>query len=109
MDNRAPVKFVLEFEQISMIGTAMNLTKIAAVMFFSMICAAQAAPPKGLYGKTITITWNETRSQRDGHSGPFKPVSIPFFQRLLHQHRRPRFHFARQPRAAPGEVSDRPT
>jgi hypothetical protein len=40
-------------------------------------CAAQAAP-KELYGKSVTVSWLETRSQRDGQSGPFKPVGLPF-------------------------------
>jgi hypothetical protein len=59
------------------IGAAMNLTRITAAIFFAMTCAAQAAP-KELYGKSITVSWNETRSQRDGQSGPFQSVSIPF-------------------------------
>src|SRR4051812_7853025 len=66
----------------------MNLKAIAAANFAVMTCgavifagmtsAAMAAPPKELYGKSVTISWNETRSQRDGQSGPFKPVSIPY-------------------------------
>jgi len=38
-----------------------------------------AAAPGGLIGKSITINWNETRSQRDvGVESAFHPVSIPF-------------------------------
>jgi hypothetical protein len=38
------------------------------------------AAPQGLYGKSISISWNETRSQRDGQAGQFRPVSIPYVQ-----------------------------
>lgn len=44
----------------------------------AMTCAAQAAPPKELYGKSITVSWLETRSQREGQSGTFKPIGLPF-------------------------------
>lgn len=47
-------------------------------IFFAMTCGAQAASPKELYGKSITVSWLETRSQRDGQSGPFKPVGLPY-------------------------------
>jgi hypothetical protein len=50
----------------------------AALLIFVIWPAMAGAAPQGLYGKSITISWNETRSQRDGQSGPFRPVSIPF-------------------------------
>lgn len=61
----------------------MNFSTAAAAMFFAIASAmtgpAQAAPPKQLYGKSITVSWTETRSQRDSQAGPaFKPVGIPF-------------------------------
>ncbi len=38
-----------------------------------------AATPGALIGKSITVSWNETRSQRDvGVETAFHPVSIPF-------------------------------
>jgi hypothetical protein len=43
-----------------------------------LMSSAVAAPPKQLYGKSATISWLETRSQRDGQSGPFKPVGLPY-------------------------------
>jgi hypothetical protein len=43
-----------------------------------MSTAGYAATPQALYGKSITVSWLETRSQRDGQSGPFKPIGLPF-------------------------------
>jgi hypothetical protein len=41
-------------------------------------CAAAAAPSQ-LYGKSVTVNWSETRSQRAvGQEPAFHPVSIPF-------------------------------
>ena len=40
--------------------------------------ATAVAAPQGLYGKTVTISWNEARSQRDGQAGPYTATSIPF-------------------------------
>jgi hypothetical protein len=56
----------------------MKSTALAASLFFALSCAAHAAPPKQLYGKSVTVSWNEARSQRDGQAGPFKMVSIPY-------------------------------
>jgi hypothetical protein len=61
----------------------MKSIKMTTAMFltttFAMTCAANAAAPKELYGKSITVSWLETRSQRDSQAGPtFKPVGIPF-------------------------------
>jgi hypothetical protein len=52
-----------------------------------MICAAlialvastsgARAAPQSLYGKTLRVAWNETRSQRVRGEGEFKSVSIP--------------------------------
>jgi hypothetical protein len=36
------------------------------------------AAPQALYGKSVAVSWNETRSQRIGQDGAFKPVSIPY-------------------------------
>ncbi|MBI3699470.1 MAG: hypothetical protein HY242_03370 [Afipia sp.] len=60
----------------------MNFITTTAATFAAAcltISAAQAAPPKELYGKSITVSWLETRSQRDSQAGPeFKSVGIPF-------------------------------
>lgn len=60
----------------------MNFNTTTAAAFAAIASAmtgpAHAAPPKELYGKSITVSWLETRSQRDGQSGPFKPVGLPF-------------------------------
>ena len=55
----------------------MRSAKIAALAYLALTSTAFAAP-QGLFGKSITIAWNETRSQRIGESGPFRPVSIPY-------------------------------
>jgi len=55
----------------------MRTATIAALAYLALTSMAFTAP-QGLFGKSITVTWNETRSQRDGQSGPFKPVSIPY-------------------------------
>lgn len=39
---------------------------------------AAAAAPDALTGKSVTVSWNETRSQRDVGEAAFKPVSIPY-------------------------------
>ena len=47
---------------------------------FALWPAIASAAPQGLYGKSITVSWNETRSQRDGQAGAFRQVSIPYVQ-----------------------------
>jgi len=56
----------------------MRVLPTTILVFLALMTAAPAAPPKELYGKSITVSWLETRSQRDGQSGPFKPVGLPF-------------------------------
>jgi hypothetical protein len=52
---------------------------IGAVALVCLPFAAEAAAPNALIGKSVTVTWNETRSQRDvGVESAFHPVSIPF-------------------------------
>ena len=48
---------------------------LIAVTFVPL--AAQAAP-QGLYGKTVKVTWTETRSQRNPGETSFHPVGLPF-------------------------------
>ena len=38
---------------------------------------ANAAPPSGLYGKSVIVGWTETRSQRNPGDQAFRPMSIP--------------------------------
>lgn len=45
-----------------------------AVFWPSMAGAA----PQGLFGKSVTVTWTETRSQRGAGETAFRPVSLPF-------------------------------
>jgi hypothetical protein len=39
--------------------------------------SAALAAPQSMYGKTLRVTWNESRSQRVRGEGEFKAVSIP--------------------------------
>jgi hypothetical protein len=49
-----------------------------------LVAAAVAVPvsaraaPSQLYGKAVTVSWSETRSQRAAGEPAFHPVSIPF-------------------------------
>lgn len=44
-----------------------------------MLPAGANAAPSGLYGKSVRVSWTETRSQRAvGQQPAFQPVSIPF-------------------------------
>jgi hypothetical protein len=36
------------------------------------------AAPQSFYGKTLRVSWTETRSQRSAGDTAFKPVSLPF-------------------------------
>jgi len=57
----------------------MRVLHLAILLSCALPSAAFAAAPKQLYGKSITVSWLETRSQRDSQAGPtFKPVGIPF-------------------------------
>ncbi len=56
----------------------MRKTIIAATALVICLPAAAVAAPKGLYGKSATVTWTESRSQRQAGETAFKPVSLPF-------------------------------
>jgi hypothetical protein len=51
-------------------------TCIALISLIASTSGAIAAP-QSLYGKTLRVTWNESRSQRVQGEGEFKSVSIP--------------------------------
>jgi hypothetical protein len=53
-----------------------KLMGIALVGFIASTSGVLAAP-QSLYGKTLRVTWNESRSQRVQGGGEFKAVSIP--------------------------------
>src|SRR5471030_1278540 len=53
-----------------------KFTCIALIGLISSTSGAMAAP-QSLYGKTLRVTWNESRSQRVQGEGAFKAVSIP--------------------------------
>jgi len=53
-----------------------KLTCIALVGLIASTSGALAAP-QSLYGRTLRVTWNESRSQRVRGEGDFKAVSIP--------------------------------
>ena len=51
----------------------------SAVLFVAVFSSSMAvAAPKGLYGKSVTVSWTETRSQRHAGQTAFRPVSLPF-------------------------------
>jgi hypothetical protein len=56
------------------------VTKGFAAGAVALVCLplAAAAAPNALIGKSVTVSWNETRSQRDVGEPAFKPVSIPY-------------------------------
>jgi hypothetical protein len=53
-----------------------KFTCIALLGLITSTSGALAAP-QSLYGKTLRVTWNESRSQRVQGEGEFKAVSIP--------------------------------
>jgi hypothetical protein len=53
-----------------------GFTCIALISLVASTSGAIAAP-QSLYGKTLRVTWNESRSQRVRGEGEFKSVSIP--------------------------------
>jgi hypothetical protein len=53
-----------------------KFTCIALLGLMTSTSGALAAP-QSLYGKTLRVTWNESRSQRVQGEGEFKAVSIP--------------------------------
>jgi hypothetical protein len=61
-------------------GNSMRKFLGYVVAIFVLWPAMAGAAPQGLYGKSITVSWNESRSQRDGQAGQFRPVTIPFVQ-----------------------------
>jgi hypothetical protein len=55
------------------------MKKISCIALVSLIASTSGslAAPQSLYGKTLRVTWNESRSQRVRGEGEFKAVSIP--------------------------------
>lgn len=57
----------------------MRLVAIGFVFAVVFAPAEVSAAPSQLYGKSVTVNWSETRSQRAvGLEAGFRPVSIPF-------------------------------
>jgi hypothetical protein len=52
----------------------LSLLLIAA----ALVPLSAHAAPQGLYGKTVKVTWTETRSQRNPGETSFHPVGLPF-------------------------------
>jgi hypothetical protein len=50
---------------------------VAAVLLAGSVPAAAQAPA-ALRGKSITVSWTESRSQRERGETSFKPVSLPY-------------------------------
>lgn len=66
------------------------MKKMIVVALFATLASPAWSAPKGLYGKTITVSWTETRSQRQMGEATFKPVGLPFtFQLYVSSEGRP--------------------
>lgn len=63
---------------MSAFRTVLSAGSLGALAACGLATVALAAPPKGIYGKSIVVTWNESRSQRAAGETAFKPVSLPF-------------------------------
>ena len=55
----------------------MNKVVSATLGLLAVFCTAAHAAPQSYYGKTLKVSWNETRSQRVQGEGVFKSVSVP--------------------------------
>src|SRR5579859_6193804 len=57
----------------------MRVVVMAFLLAAALVPVAAAAAPSQLYGKSVTVKWTETRSQRAvGQEPAFHPVSLPF-------------------------------
>ena len=56
----------------------MKLVTMLLVLAVLTPVQAFAQAPAALRGKSITVTWTETRSQRDAGKTAFRPVSLPY-------------------------------
>src|SRR5438128_1906958 len=48
---------------------------VCVVGLVAMLPVGATAAPREFYGKSVTVTWTETRSQRDAGEAAFRPVS----------------------------------
>jgi hypothetical protein len=55
------------------------MKRLSCILLAGLLVSTSGAmaAPQGLYGKTLRVTWNETRSQRVRGEGEFKSVSVP--------------------------------
>lgn len=56
----------------------MRVLHFAILLSPVLVSPAFAAAPSALFGKSVTVSWTETRSQREGQSGAFRQVGIPY-------------------------------
>jgi hypothetical protein len=56
------------------------MNKLCGATLLALIASTftALAAPQSFYGKTLRVSWTETRSQRDAGETAFKPVSLPF-------------------------------
>ena len=60
------------------LGEAMRLVAIGLVVAVVLTPAGVIAAPSQLYGKSVTVSWTDTRSQRAvGLQPAFQPIAIP--------------------------------
>ena len=57
----------------------LKMIKLTCIGLIGLIASTSGAlaAPQSFYGKTLRVTWNESRSQRVQGEGAFKAVSIP--------------------------------
>ena len=48
---------------------------VASILLLAAASAARAEPPAQLFGKSVVITWTDTRSQRDGDNPEYHTVN----------------------------------
>lgn len=55
---------------------------VMGVLAMLSATAQAGSPPKGLYGKSIIVTWGEQRSQRMFHETNFRDVNVGFYRAI---------------------------
>lgn len=55
-----------------------SISALAVIALLTASVPAFAQAPAALRGKSISVTWTETRSQRDAGETAFRPVSLPY-------------------------------
>ncbi len=76
--SREPAHSAAECGRCKRGGKMKSVSASLAIALLLASAPAFAQAPAPLRGKSITVTWTETRSQRDAGQTAFRPVSLPF-------------------------------